>query len=74
MIYIATHKKFEVPSVDGYVPIYVGAEGKQKLGYLSDNTGENISKKNKNYCEDNWTKEKDNIDGIPREIKKSIGK
>ena len=51
MIYIATHKKFEVPSVDGYVPIYVGAEGKQKLGYLSDNTGENISKKNKNYCE-----------------------
>lgn len=51
MIYIATHKKFEVPSVDGYVPIYVGAEGKQKLGYLSDNTGENISQKNKNYCE-----------------------
>ena len=51
MIYIATHKEFKVPAEEGYVPIYVGAEGKQKLCYLSDNTGENISQKNKNYCE-----------------------
>lgn len=35
-----------------YIPVYVGAEGKDlDLGYTKDNTGDNISKKNKNYCE-----------------------
>lgn len=51
MIYIATHKKFNVPNEPGYIPIQVGTEGKTKLGYLVDNTGDNISVKNANYCE-----------------------
>lgn len=51
MVYIATHKKFIVPLESGYKPIQVGASGEKNLGYLLDNTGENISEKNKNYCE-----------------------
>lgn len=34
-----------------YVPIHVGREGKNDLGYLGDNTGNHISIKNPNYCE-----------------------
>ena len=34
-----------------YLPIHVGREGKADLGYLGDNTGDNISAKNANYCE-----------------------
>lgn len=51
MIYIAAHKKFDVPNQPGYIPLQVGAEGKASLGYLADNTGDNISRKNANYCE-----------------------
>jgi len=51
-IIIATHKKYWMPSDDIYLPIHVGAEGKDlDLGYVKDNTGDNISIKNKNYCE-----------------------
>lgn len=50
-IYVATHKKANFPDNDIYIPLHVGAEGKEDLGYLKDNTGDNISKKNKNYCE-----------------------
>ena len=50
-ILIATHKKYWMPSDDVYVPIHVGREGKQNLGYVGDNTGDNISIKNPNYCE-----------------------
>lgn len=48
-IYIVSHKKFDVPSKDSYIPIQVG-EG-EDLGYLRDNSGDNISAKNRNYCE-----------------------
>lgn len=51
MIYIMTHKKFNDPNLDGYVPLQVGTEGKNPLGYLQDNVGNNISLKNPNYCE-----------------------
>ena len=34
-----------------YLPVQVGAEKKESLGYARDNEGENISKKNPNYCE-----------------------
>ena len=51
-IIIATHKKYWMPQDDMYLPIHVGAEGKTlDLGYQKDNVGENISKKNANYCE-----------------------
>ena len=51
MIYIATHKKFDTPKFENYIPLQVGAEGKEALGYLKDNTGDNISKMNPNFCE-----------------------
>lgn len=57
-IIVATHKKYEMPKDKMYLPIHVGAEGKTDdfgepldLGYIKDNTGENISVKNPAYCE-----------------------
>lgn len=51
MIYIAAHKKFNVPQLDNYAVLQVGAQGKENLGYIQDNTGDNISYKNPNFCE-----------------------
>ena len=49
---IATHKEFQMPqNKELYLPIQVGSEGKDDLGYQRDNTGENISLLNPYYCE-----------------------
>ena len=50
-IYTLTHKKFNVPPDTLYVPLQVGSEEKEDLGYLCDNTGENISALNCYYSE-----------------------
>lgn len=51
-VIVATHKKYWMPKDPLYIPVQVGAEGKEDMfGYSPDNTGENISKKNANYCE-----------------------
>lgn len=50
-ILVATHKKYQMPLDDMYIPIHVGKEGKNEIGYMGDNTGDNISLKNSNYCE-----------------------
>ena len=50
-IYTLTHKKFNVPPDPLYVPLQVGSEEKEDLGYLCDNTGENISALNCYYSE-----------------------
>ena len=50
-IIIATHKKYKMPEDEIYIPLQVGAEGKENLGYEKDNTGDNISFKNAFYCE-----------------------
>ena len=50
-IFVVTHKEYKMPDNEIYLPIQVGAEGKKDLGFLKDNTGENISLKNPNYCE-----------------------
>lgn len=50
-ILVATHKQYWMPSDNVYMPIHVGKEGMQDLGYIGDNTGDNISLKNPNYCE-----------------------
>ena len=57
-IIVATHKKYWMPSDGIYLPVHVGAEGKfddkgepLDLGYTKDNTGDNISDKNKQFCE-----------------------
>ena len=40
-----------MPQDDIYIPLHVGAEGKESIGYQGDNTGENISKLNPYFCE-----------------------
>lgn len=51
-IIVATHKKYWMPADPMYVPLQVGAEGNDlDLGIQKDNTGDNISERNKNYCE-----------------------
>ena len=50
-IMVAAHKKYWMPEDPVYLPIHVGAEGKQPLGYTPDNTGDNISAKNPHFCE-----------------------
>lgn len=50
-ILVATHKKYWMPKDDIYIPLHVGRDGKADLGYIGDNSGENISAKNANYCE-----------------------
>ena len=50
-IYVMTHKKIaEIPD-KMYLPLQVGRAGKPDLGYVSDNTGDQISDKNLFYCE-----------------------
>ena len=50
-IYAMTHKKFDVPSDPMYQPLHVGRACAEDLGYLGDNTGENISHLNCYYSE-----------------------
>ena len=57
-IIVAAHKRYWMPEDEMYLPLHVGAEGKTDesgkpldLGYVKDNTGDNISAKNANYCE-----------------------
>lgn len=50
-ILVAAHKKYWMPEDNVYLPLHVGAEGKEALGYTPDNTGDNISGKNATYCE-----------------------
>jgi len=50
-VIIATHKQYEMPKDKLYLPLHVGAEGKNDIGYEKDNTGINISDKNPYFCE-----------------------
>lgn len=54
-VIVATHKLYRIPEDDMYLPVHVGREINPdesiSAEYTGDNAGENISKKNKNYCE-----------------------
>ncbi|GEA30040.1 DUF4422 domain-containing protein [Clostridium diolis] len=50
-IYIITHKAFEQPKDEGYRSLLVGAHRGHIFGDEYDDSGENISEKNSNYCE-----------------------
>ena len=50
-VLVATHKKYNMPTDKMYLPIHVGASGKEKIGYITDETGDNISLKNPYFCE-----------------------
>lgn len=50
-IYTLTHKKFDIPKDPMYIPLQVGRAIHEDLGYIGDDTGDNISKKNIYYSE-----------------------
>ena len=51
-VLVAAHKKYWMPSDEMYLPLHVGhAIAKQEIGFQGDDSGENISAKNANYCE-----------------------
>ncbi len=50
-VFVATHVKCNPPADSVYVPLHVGRQGKADLGYLGDDTGENISELNFLYGE-----------------------
>lgn len=50
-IIVATHKKYQMPEDELYLPLHVGCEDKENIGYVGDNTGDNISLKNSSFCE-----------------------
>lgn len=50
-VLVAAHKQYRMPTDDIYLPIQVGAYGKEYLGYQRDDEGENISESNSRLCE-----------------------
>lgn len=50
-IIVATHKPYRMPEDDIYLPLHVGKAGKPDIGFQGDDTGDNISEKNPNFCE-----------------------
>ena len=51
-IYVASHKQTYVPDHPLFVPLQIGTSLHEPLnGYLHDDCGENISGKNRSYCE-----------------------
>lgn len=50
-ILVATHKNYKMPDDNIYIPIHVGKKGKECIGYVGDDTGENISERNPYFCE-----------------------
>ncbi len=50
-IYTLTHKPFDIPPDPLYQPLHVGRSGAKDLGYMGDDTGENISHQNCYYSE-----------------------
>lgn len=52
-IFVCCHAPYEVPKIDGLIPIQVGTAlaNEHFNSYVYDNIGENISHKNNSYCE-----------------------
>lgn len=50
-VIVATHRPCAVSTDPLYIPLQVGAAGKESIGLRRDDTGENISEKNPFFCE-----------------------
>ncbi len=53
-VYVVSHSEEDIKNIgahDVYTPLFLGRSGKDNLGYVSDDTGDNISSKNSSYCE-----------------------
>ena len=43
-VIVAAHKPYEMPFDKMYLPVHVGAAGKDSIGYQRDDEGDNVSK------------------------------
>lgn len=50
-IIIATHKPYWIPDDPMYLPVQMGHAIHPAIGYIGDDTGENISERNQSFCE-----------------------
>lgn len=50
-VIVAAHKKYWMPNDEAYFPLQVGRAISSEKFYTGDDTGDNISVKNPNYCE-----------------------
>lgn len=51
-VIIAAHKRYRMPTDEMYLPVHVGATGKDRIeNYQRDDEGENISELNPYFCE-----------------------
>ena len=53
-VYVISHSAEDIKNIKSneiYTPLFVGRNGQDNLGFVSDDTGENISSKNSSYCE-----------------------
>ena len=50
-IIVAAHKAYPMPDMQMYLPVQVGSAISAALPYVRDDTGRNISEKNKTFCE-----------------------
>ncbi len=50
-VFIAAHKPYRFAEDPMYLPLQVGCALHESFGIVGDNTGDNISEKNANYCE-----------------------
>lgn len=50
-VVVAAHKPYRMPEDPVYLPVQVGAAGKEPLGFTRDDTGDNISARNASFCE-----------------------
>lgn len=50
-IITAVHKPYDLPDDGVHMPLFVGAAGKEDIGFTRDDSGDNISEKNPHYCE-----------------------
>lgn len=68
IIYVLTHKEFEIPHDDLFVPLLNGSSSHEDdFGYQRDDTGDNISDLNEYYAEltgEYWTWKNSNVDII----------
>ena len=51
VIVVATHKEYPMPSDPLYLPVQAGRALGAPLPYVGDDSGENISGKNRSFCE-----------------------
>ncbi len=51
VVLVAAHKSYRMPADPLYLPVQVGAAGRESIGFQRDDEGENISSLNPFFCE-----------------------